>query len=89
LAYDAVQPNWDDFNLSNINNIVGDVQPIPGIVPDFDFVSILIANTAEAPNADMRRAFGVIHSTTRTNPRLFRWKETTSRRGRDEQRQGI
>jgi hypothetical protein len=34
-----VQPNWDDFNLSNINNIVGDVQPTPGIMPDFDFVS--------------------------------------------------
>ncbi|KAH7087329.1 hypothetical protein FB567DRAFT_343632 [Paraphoma chrysanthemicola] len=32
-----VQPNWDDFNLNNINNIVGDVQPTPGILPDFDF----------------------------------------------------
>jgi hypothetical protein len=38
-----VQPNWDDFNLSNINNIVGDVQPIPGIMPDFDFVSAVAA----------------------------------------------
>lgn len=36
-----VQPNWDDFNLSNINNVVGDVQPTPGIMPDFDFVCIL------------------------------------------------
>lgn len=34
-----VQPNWDDFNLNNIINIVGDVQPTPGIMPDFDFVS--------------------------------------------------
>ena len=32
------QPNWDDFNLSNINNIVGDIQPAPDIIPDFDFV---------------------------------------------------
>ncbi|KAH7386643.1 hypothetical protein DE146DRAFT_680557 [Phaeosphaeria sp. MPI-PUGE-AT-0046c] len=32
-----VQPNWDDFNLSNINNIVGDMQLTPGIMPDFDF----------------------------------------------------
>jgi hypothetical protein len=31
---DPAQPNWDDFNLSNINNIVGDMQPMP----DFDFV---------------------------------------------------
>ena len=36
-----VQPIWDDFNLSNINNIVGDMQPTPGIMPDFDFVSLL------------------------------------------------
>jgi hypothetical protein len=89
LAYDAVQPNWDDFNLSNINNIVGDVQPMPGIVPDFDFVSIPMANMTGDANADMRRAFGVIHSTTRTNRRLFPWKETTSRRGRDEQCQVV
>jgi hypothetical protein len=34
-----VQPNWDDFNLSNISNITGDIQPPPGIMPDFDFVS--------------------------------------------------
>ena len=34
----TVQPNWDDFNLSNINNIVGGIQPTPGIMPDFDFV---------------------------------------------------
>ncbi|KAF2824057.1 hypothetical protein CC86DRAFT_63554 [Ophiobolus disseminans] len=33
----SVQPNWDDFNLSNINNIAGDVHPTPGIMPDFDF----------------------------------------------------
>lgn len=36
-----VQPNWDDFNLSNINNIVGDPQPTPGFMADFDFVSHL------------------------------------------------
>ncbi|KAJ4379340.1 hypothetical protein N0V86_005385 [Didymella sp. IMI 355093] len=29
-------PSWEDINLSNINNIV-DSQPIPGIVPEFDF----------------------------------------------------
>ncbi|KAF1915616.1 hypothetical protein BDU57DRAFT_557721 [Ampelomyces quisqualis] len=33
----ALQPNWDDFNLTHINNIVGDIQPTPGIMPDFDF----------------------------------------------------
>lgn len=31
-------PCWDDFNLSNINNIVGDVLPNADMVPDFDFV---------------------------------------------------
>jgi hypothetical protein len=36
---DTVQPNWDDLNLNHINNIVGDVQPTPGVMPDFDFVS--------------------------------------------------
>lgn len=36
---DQEQPCWDDINLSNINNIVGDIQPTPGVVPDFDFVS--------------------------------------------------
>ncbi|KAE8842069.1 hypothetical protein PTNB73_00123 [Pyrenophora teres f. teres] len=30
-------PCWDDFNLSNINNIVGDVLPNADMVPDFDF----------------------------------------------------
>jgi hypothetical protein len=38
-----VHPNWDDFNLSNINNIVGNVEPTPGILPDFDFVSTVTA----------------------------------------------
>jgi hypothetical protein len=32
-------PCWDDINLSNINNIVGDVQADTNVVPDFDFVS--------------------------------------------------
>jgi hypothetical protein len=39
-VHGQVQPNWDDFNLNNINNMVGDVQPTPGIMPDFDFVSV-------------------------------------------------
>lgn len=34
---DQTAPCWDDINLNNINNIVGDVQPTPGVVPDFDF----------------------------------------------------
>jgi hypothetical protein len=38
-----VQPNWDDFNLNNIINIVGDVQPTQQIMPDFDFVSSVTA----------------------------------------------
>ena len=32
-------PCWDDFNLSNINNIIGNVQPTADVIPDFDFVS--------------------------------------------------
>jgi hypothetical protein len=39
-VHGQVQPNWDDFNLNNINNMVGDVQTTPGIMPDFDFVSV-------------------------------------------------
>ena len=35
-------PCWDDINLSNINNIVGDVQASTDVVPDFDFVSDVI-----------------------------------------------
>lgn len=35
-------PCWDDINLNNINNIVGDVQPALGMIPDFDFVSKLL-----------------------------------------------
>jgi hypothetical protein len=38
-AQNLGQPIWDDFNLTNINNIVGDAQLTPGIMPDFDFVS--------------------------------------------------
>lgn len=34
---DQGQPCWDDINMSSINNIVGDMQPTPGLVPDFDF----------------------------------------------------
>lgn len=34
---DQTAPSWDDFSLNNIANIVGDVQPAPGVVPDFDF----------------------------------------------------
>ncbi|CAN9395217.1 unnamed protein product [Alternaria sp. RS040] len=30
-------PCWDDINLSNINNIVGDVQANTDVIPDFDF----------------------------------------------------
>jgi hypothetical protein len=61
-----VQPNWDDFNLSNINNIVGDMQPTPGILPDFDFVSIILES--EGPVlTDHDRAFGATHSIMRTS----------------------
>jgi hypothetical protein len=79
---DPVQPNWDDFNLSNINNIVGDVQPMPGIMPDFDFVSNAMAYWEH--NADVYRDFGVILSTTRTNPPRFLWRVAISHHGRDE-----
>ncbi|KAI4618461.1 hypothetical protein J4E80_005061 [Alternaria sp. BMP 0032] len=30
-------PCWDDINLNNINNIVGDVQASTDVIPDFDF----------------------------------------------------
>ncbi|KAF2854182.1 hypothetical protein T440DRAFT_270244 [Plenodomus tracheiphilus IPT5] len=39
VLHDQTAPSWDDFSLSNIANIVGDVRPAPGGVPDFDFVS--------------------------------------------------
>lgn len=39
---DQGAPCWDDINLSNINNIVGDVEQNVGIIPDFDFVSNLL-----------------------------------------------
>jgi hypothetical protein len=61
----TVQPNWDDFNLSNINNIVGDLGPTPGIVPDFDFVGACHKHSLSDTNTS--RASGGIHSTTRTN----------------------
>lgn len=32
-------PCWDDINLNNINNIVGDLETNPDVIPDFDFVS--------------------------------------------------
>jgi hypothetical protein len=32
-------PVWDDININNINNIVGDMQPTASVIPDFDFVS--------------------------------------------------
>lgn len=35
-------PVWDDININNINNIIGDIQPTTNVVPDFDFVSIVI-----------------------------------------------
>lgn len=40
-------PSWDDLNLSNIANIIGDLQPTPGVVPDFDFVSLARGATRE------------------------------------------
>lgn len=46
-VHGQVQPNWDDFNLNNINNIVGDVQPTPGILPDFDFVRLSVTTGVE------------------------------------------
>ncbi|KAI8940977.1 hypothetical protein NX059_002227 [Plenodomus lindquistii] len=30
-------PSWEDFSFNNIANIVGDVGPTPGVLPDFDF----------------------------------------------------
>jgi len=65
-----VQPNWDDFNLNNINNIVGNVQPTPGTMPDFDFVST-IAILRVTTMIDMIRDSGVIRSTTRMNLLLY------------------
>ena len=41
-------PCWDDINLNNINNIVGDVQPTPGVIPDFDFVSACSVEVTDA-----------------------------------------
>ena len=44
---DQTAPCWDDININNINNIVGDVQPTPGIIPDFDFVSTNLGHTCK------------------------------------------
>lgn len=60
---DQTAPCWDDINLNNINNIVGDVQPTPGIVPDFDFVSNLTDESSLL--TDGIRASGAIPSITR------------------------
>ncbi|EUC31976.1 hypothetical protein COCCADRAFT_6212 [Bipolaris zeicola 26-R-13] len=30
-------PVWDDININNINNIVGDMQPTTNVIPEFDF----------------------------------------------------
>lgn len=82
-APNQVQPNWDDFNLTNINNIVGDIGPTPGIMPDFDFVSARAGYMFKSkPNAF--RASGVTHSITRMNPLLFLLREATSPRGLGE-----
>jgi len=43
-------PCWDDFNLSNINNIAGDVLPNADVIPEFDFVS---ANGSEVVDDDV------------------------------------
>jgi hypothetical protein len=65
----SAQPNWDDFNLTNINNIVGDLGPTPGIVPDFDFVGTRVKSILSKTN--MYRASGAIHLTTKTSQLLF------------------
>jgi hypothetical protein len=44
---DMIQPNWDDLNLNNINNIVGDIQTSTGAMPDFDFVGFTRSITQE------------------------------------------
>jgi hypothetical protein len=72
LRYPA-QPNWDDFNLNNINNIVGDLGPTPGIVPDFDFVGTRASSILSETNTC--RASGAIRLITRTNQLLFPWRE--------------
>lgn len=77
-----VQPNWDDFNLSNINNIVGDMQQAPGIMPDFDFVSIIPPTMQSRTNKS--RAFGVIRSITRMSLLPFQSRKAIFRRGQDE-----
>lgn len=35
-------PVWDDININNINNIVGDMQPTTNVIPEFDFVSLTV-----------------------------------------------
>ena len=53
----AQAPCWDDMNLSNINNIVGDVLPNADIIPDFDFVSSNATRTDEDIPADQSQVF--------------------------------
>jgi hypothetical protein len=74
-----IQPNWDDLNLTNINNIVGDMQAMPGAMPDFDFVGSLYESRRNGTNK--ARASGVIRSTTRMNLLQSPWKAATYRHG--------
>jgi hypothetical protein len=77
--HEPVAPNWEDINLSNINNIVGDIQLAPAIVPDFDFVG-LSYNPLPA-RTDSCRASGAIPSTMKLSRRPCLWKPAIFRRG--------
>jgi len=70
-------PCWDDFNLSNINNIAGDVLPNADVIPEFDFVSANGSGVVDDDvSADQSRVSGVIPSTTQ--PSLPPWRYRTA-----------
>jgi hypothetical protein len=79
---DPVGPCWEDINLSNINNIVGDTQMGPGVVPEFDFVSSFESTVAF--HTDMSRVSGGILSTTKMSRQPFQWKQATFHHGPDK-----
>jgi hypothetical protein len=77
--HEPIMPCWEDINLSNINNIVGDIQVAPGIVPDFDFVGIL-ENPHCIPTNNFR-ASGVTLSITRMSRRPCPWRQAIFHHG--------
>lgn len=77
-------PIWDDINLNNINNIIGDLQPSTDAVPEFDFVSGTMQFAERTLRPDQTRVSGATPSTTRTSLWPCRCKMATFPNGQEE-----